>query len=153
MFQFLSSLPKMGWDPLMPAGTPIVQEEDMRKLAAAVPVLIAVAAGVVCLASSNAAAQDGEHRYRPYEAGPGSDDGKPPHPYDGKPGCFDLVTATGLGYPMGLYSKHSAIKAWKRQVWATYGRDFDWYSAADRAIECAPYRLTIRCMAAGRPCS
>jgi hypothetical protein len=128
----------------------------MRKLAAAVPIAIAVAAGLVCLASSKAAAQDGsgDHRYRPYEESPAPEDGsKLPHLNDGKPGCFDLVTATGMGYPLGLYSKHSAIKAWKRQVWATYGREFDWYAAADRAIECAPYKLTVRCMAAARPCS
>jgi hypothetical protein len=105
----------------------------MRKLAAAVPTLIAVAAGFVCLASSQSMAQEKGGEVRP--------------------GCFDLVTATGVGYPLGLYSKHSAIKAWKRQVWATYGRDFDWRDAADREIECAPYKLVIRCMAAARPCS
>jgi hypothetical protein len=136
-------------------GPGVLQEEGMRKLAAAVPIAIAVAAGLVCLASSNAAAQDGagDHRYRPYEEAPRPDGSKLPNSGDARPDCHDLVTATGLGYPLGLYSKHSAIKAWKRQVWATYGREFDWYAAEDRAIECAPYRLTVRCMAAARPCS
>jgi hypothetical protein len=124
----------------------------MRKFGTLVPVLIAVAAGCAFLASG-ATAQDGGSRYRSYDAPPPDDGSKLPHAGDTKPGCFDLVTATGLGYPMGMYSKHSAIKAWKRQVWATYGRDFDWYQAADRAIECAPYKMTVRCMAAGRPCS
>jgi hypothetical protein len=124
----------------------------MSKFRTVVPVLIAVAAGFACLASG-ANAQDGEHRYRSYDAPPPEDGGKLPLTGDGKPGCYDLVTATGMGYVLGMYSKHSAIKAWKRQVWATYGRDFDWYAAADRAIECAPYKLTVRCMAAGRPCS
>jgi len=67
--------------------------------------------------------------------------------------CRSMISATGLGYPFGIGSRHSAINAWKRQAWAAYGSDFSWALAEDPIIECAPYLATIRCTASARPCS
>jgi hypothetical protein len=67
--------------------------------------------------------------------------------------CLGMISATGLGYPFGIGSRHSAIKAWKRQAWAAYGSDFSWALAEDPNIECLPYLATIRCTASARPCS
>jgi hypothetical protein len=74
--------------------------------------------------------------------------------YGARPeGCLGMISATGLGYPFGIGSRHSAIKAWKRQAWAAYGSDFSWTLAEDSNIECLPYLATIRCTASARPCS
>jgi hypothetical protein len=68
-------------------------------------------------------------------------------------GCREMITATGLGYPFGIGSRQSAIKAWKREAWTLYGSDFSWDRAASPNIECLPYLATIRCVASARPCT
>ncbi len=74
--------------------------------------------------------------------------------YDGRwhHGCRATVRATGVGYPFGLFSHNSAIKAWKREAQAVYDTDFTWADAKDRSIECKPYLAVIRCTAIARPC-
>jgi hypothetical protein len=68
-------------------------------------------------------------------------------------GCREMITATGIGYPFGIGSRQSAIKAWKREAWTLYGSDFSWDRAATQNIECLPYLATIRCVASARPCT
>jgi hypothetical protein len=80
------------------------------------------------------------------------DDGIRAEPY-GYSACHSMIRATGIGYPFGIGSRNSAIKAWQREAWSFYGRDFAWSRAEDPFIECAPYLATIRCTASARPCS
>jgi hypothetical protein len=67
--------------------------------------------------------------------------------------CHNPIRATGIGYPFGIGSRTSAIKAWQREAWSYYGRDFLWSQAEEPDIQCAPYLATIRCTASARPCS
>jgi hypothetical protein len=67
--------------------------------------------------------------------------------------CHNPIRATGIGYPFGIGSRNSAIKAWQREAWSYYGRDFLWSRAEEPNIQCAPYLATIRCTASARPCS
>jgi hypothetical protein len=99
-------------------------------------------------ASAQGYIDNGEHR-RPdgwY------DNGVRAEPY-GYSACHGMIRATGLGYPFGIGSRHSAIRAWQREAWSYYGRDFAWSRAENPYIECAPYLATIRCTASARPCS
>jgi hypothetical protein len=80
------------------------------------------------------------------------DNGSRAEPY-GYSACHTKVRATGIGYPFGIGSKRSAIKAWEREAWSYYGHDFAWSRAEEPYIECAPYLATIRCTATARPCS
>lgn len=130
----------------------------MIKASKAVLIAIAGLASLYGLGAPAAGAPDyyddrdyGEHRrysFRPdrYGGEPRSD------PY-GYSTCHSMIRATGIGYPFGIGSRHSAINAWKREAWAAYGDDFAWSRAEDPYIECAPYLATIRCTASARPCS
>lgn len=66
--------------------------------------------------------------------------------------CHATIRATGVGYPFSGISRSSAIKAWRREAEAVYGRDFNWSNARDTYISCEPYKLVIRCTASARPC-
>ena len=72
--------------------------------------------------------------------------------YDGYRRCQATVRATGIGYPFGIFSRNSAIKAWRREAQAVYDTDFAWTYARDKFIECKPYLAVIRCTAIARPC-
>jgi hypothetical protein len=91
---------------------------------------------------------------RRYNARPDGwyDNGQRAEPY-GYSACHSVIRATGIGYPFGIGSRYSAIKAWQREAWSFYGHDFAWSRAEEPNIECAPYLATIRCTASARPCS
>jgi len=66
--------------------------------------------------------------------------------------CRDTIRSTGVGYPFIGISRNSAIKAWRREAQAVYGRDFNWSLARNKFITCEPYLAVQRCTASGRPC-
>jgi hypothetical protein len=71
----------------------------------------------------------------------------------GYEGCRATIRATGIGYPIGAFSRNSAIKAWRREAQAVYGRDFSWSAARGQSMNCEPYLATLRCTATARPCA
>lgn len=71
----------------------------------------------------------------------------------GYEGCRATIRATGIAYPIGAFSRNSAIKAWRREAQAVYGRDFNWSAARGQSMNCEPYLATLRCTASARPCS
>src|SRR5262249_18344214 len=105
----------------------------MRKLTFVLAFSTAVLSSIGAVAVSSAQAQgyydDDGYRHRP-------------HRYDGDERydrCRALIRATGVGYPFGIMSRNSAIKAWRRETQAVYGRDFSWAGARGQSIECEPY--------------
>jgi hypothetical protein len=106
----------------------------------------AVVIAVAGLASLYGAAVSGARAQAYYDNGSSAD-------LYGNAACYSMISATGLGYPFGIGSRHSAIKAWQRQAWALYGSNFSWSRAEKPYIDCAPYLATIRCTASARPCS
>jgi hypothetical protein len=127
----------------------------MIKASKAVMIAMAGLAALYCPAVSSASAQG----Y--YDRGSNGEQSRPDGWYDngtraepyGYATCHSIISATGLGYPFGIGSRHSAIKAWQRQAWALYGHDFAWSRAETPNIDCAPYLATIRCTASARPCA
>jgi hypothetical protein len=67
-------------------------------------------------------------------------------------GCQATIRATGIGYPGGIGSRISAIRAWKREAYSVYNRNFSWEASKGQNITCEPYLAVIRCTASSRPC-
>jgi hypothetical protein len=124
----------------------------MFKASKAVLIAIAGIASLSGLGAPAASAQGYYDKGDSVQPGGRYGDGQRAEPY-GYSICHAAIRATGIGYPFGIGSKNSAIKAWQREAWSYYGRDFAWARADNPDIQCAPYLATIRCTASARPCS
>jgi hypothetical protein len=100
---------------------------------------------------------DGPPRYGRYDDRRYYDDRYAPRPYyrpRPRDNCRALIRASGLGNVLPGIARANAIRAWQRETFAVYGRQYSYSAAKAKSINCvpSPSGIALRCTASGRPC-